>query len=183
MYIQIRSTRNQFFCQSRFAEQMAFYPGASPNYNFGNAGKPCKFCNLKGDIFTVNRLNFCAKLFGKTHIRAQAFHIFLTHYRKIRSFHKQRCESSFESSSHSCSGTNDFRIRGRRRKTDKNMLVCMIITVTFQPSVLRQDIYPICTSAQCNFPKCRQIFYGKKILYGSFGLCFLIDISGVKSVN
>ena len=114
MHLEIRCGCDQFFRQRRLTENAFPCGRASSDHNFRYAGKPCKFGDLIRDIFTVYRLDFCAELFGKTHIASQPLEIFFVHCLKIGCLDKKSRKGTAESVGHACGSTDNFRIIRRR---------------------------------------------------------------------
>ena len=70
-----------------------------------------------------------------------------------------------------------------RFKADKNMLIGMIIVVTFRSDGFGKQIHPVGTAAQGNFPKRRKIFNGKEILCCTLSLSRAINFARLQPFN
>lgn len=70
-----------------------------------------------------------------------------------------------------------------RFKADKNMLIGMIIVVTFRSDGFGKQIHPVGTAAQGNFPKRRKIFNGKEILCCTLSLSRVINFARLQPFN
>ena len=70
-----------------------------------------------------------------------------------------------------------------RFKADKNMLIGMIIVVTFRSDGFGKQIHPVGTAAQGNFPKRRKIFNGKEILCCTLSLGRVINFARLQPFN
>ncbi len=70
-----------------------------------------------------------------------------------------------------------------RFKADKNMLIGMIIAVTFRSDGFGKQIHPVGTAAQGNFPKRRKIFNGKEILCCTLSLSRAINFARLQPFN
>lgn len=70
-----------------------------------------------------------------------------------------------------------------RFKADKNMLIRMIIAVTFRSDGFGKQIHPVGTAAQGNFTKRRKIFNGKEILCCTLSLSRVINFARLQPFN
>ena len=68
-------------------------------------------------------------------------------------------------------------------KAYKNMLIGMIIAVTFRPDGFGKQIHPVGAAAQGNFPKHRKIFNGKEILCCTLSLSRVINFACLQPFN
>ena len=178
MDIHFRHIGQQLLRQGGLAPMALDCDAAAAQHDFRDAGQPCKFGDLVGNVVAVDQLNIGPQLGGQLLIGLEAALVVLRGHGKIRGFDKQGRELTVEGPGHSGGGADDLGIGGGGGQAHQNVLVCGKAAAALQ--LLRQPLDPVGAAPQGNFPQGGQLLQGQGGEGAAGGLQALHQLAGLQ---